>query len=83
MSLAILGVTALFVVLANDRLNNKNARGDDLFESYGLGLLAVGGLLVVVLATKYSRQTWLRNALVPLSAAVALVSLHIGIARFD
>jgi hypothetical protein len=83
MSLAVLGVTALFVVLANDRLDHENARGDDLFESYGLGVLAVGALLVQVLATKYNRQTWLRNALVPFTSAVAIVSLLIGIARFD
>jgi hypothetical protein len=82
-SLAILGVTALMVVLADDRLDNDDARGDNLFEAYGLGLLAACALFVAVAATMFGRQRWLGTALVPITSVVAIVGLHIGIARFD
>jgi hypothetical protein len=83
MSLAMLGLTALLVVLSNNRLDNEGARGDPLLESYGIGLLAACAVLVVALSTTFGKQTWPGYALVPITSGVAIVGFLIGVSRFD
>jgi hypothetical protein len=80
-SLAILGLTALLVVLGND--SRAAARGSPIFESEGLFLLAVSAILVVVVAALWDNESWLAYALVPLTLAASIVGCVVGTANLD
>jgi hypothetical protein len=76
-SLAILGLTALLVVLVNDNQTAGCFRNCAGWEPVGLALLAVFAMVVVV-AALWGKQSCLAYAVVPLTLAVSIVALMIG-----
>jgi hypothetical protein len=79
-SLAILGLTALLVVLGNDNRAAARVKGAPLFESDGLAILGVAALVVVV-AALWGKQSCVSYALVPLAVGASILGLVIGTFR--
>jgi multisubunit Na+/H+ antiporter MnhB subunit len=75
-SLAILGLTALLLVLVND--SRTAAQGAPYFESNGLTILGVAAILVVVVAALGGKQSCVSYAFVPLTLGASIVGLAIG-----